>query len=80
MAIEDASPIDGWQLVKLADLFVQYGQNLAIERMMYEKAQQERHTIAAEWLKNHHLANHHLAAALEMAELIFRKRPWLAEY
>lgn len=79
-AVQDASQVDGWQVVKLADLFVQYGQDVAIERMMYEKAQQERHTIAAEWLKNHHLAKNHLAAALEMAELIFRKRPWLAEY
>jgi uncharacterized Zn finger protein len=46
----------------------------------YEKAQQERHTIAAEWLKNYHLAKNHLATALEMADLIFHKRPWLAEY
>jgi uncharacterized Zn finger protein len=79
-AVQDASQVDGWQVVKLADLFVQYGQDIAIERMMYEKAQQERYTVAAEWLKNHHLAKNHLAAALEMAELIFRKRPWLAEY
>jgi uncharacterized Zn finger protein len=79
-AVQDANQVNGWQLVKLADLFVQYGHDLAIERMMYEKAQQEKYTMAAEWLKNHHLAKNHLAAALEMAELIFRKRPWLAEY
>ena len=48
--------------------------------MMYEKAQQEMYTITAEWLKNHYLAKNNLAAALEMAELIFRKRPWFAEY
>jgi uncharacterized Zn finger protein len=66
--------------VKLADLFVQYEQDAAVERMMYQKAQQERYSSAAEWLKNHHLAKNNLAAALEMAQLIFHKRPWFAEY
>ncbi len=79
-AVQDASRVDGWQLVKLADIFVQYGQDAAVERMMDEKAQQEMYTITAEWLKNHCLAKNNLAAALEMAELIFRKRPWFAEY
>src|SRR5438067_11155498 len=74
-AIQDASQANGWQSVKLADLFVQYGQDAAVERMMYEKAQQERYTIYADWLKNHHLAKNNLAAALEMAQLIFHKRP-----
>ena len=79
-AVQDASQVNGWQLLKLADLFVQYGQDAAVERMMYEKAQQEMYTITAEWLKNHYLAKNNLAAALEMAQLIFRKRPWFAEY
>ena len=55
-AVQDASQANGWQLVKLADLFVQYGQDAAVERMMYEKAQQEMYSSAAEWLKNHSLA------------------------
>src|SRR5207302_10324338 len=79
-AVQDASQTHGLQLVKLADLFVQYGQDSAVERMMYEKAQQERYTIYADWLKNHYLAQNNLAAALEMAQLIFQKRPWFAEY
>ncbi len=79
-AVQDASQANGWQLLKLADLFVQYGQDAAVERMMYEKAQQEMYTITAEWLKNHYLTKNHLADALEMAQLIFRKRPWFAEY
>jgi uncharacterized Zn finger protein len=79
-AVQDASQADGWQLLKLADLFVQYGQDSAVEGMMYEKTQQERYTLYADWLKNHYLAKNNLAAALEMAQLIFRKRPWLAEY
>ena len=79
-AVQDASQANGWQLVKLADLFVQYGQDSVVERMMYEKAQQEMYTIYAEWLKTHYLAKNNLAAALEMAELIFHKRPWFAEY
>ena len=48
--------------------------------MMSEKAQQEAHTMYADWLKNHYLAKNNLAAALEMAQLIFHKRPWFAEY
>ena len=79
-AVQDASQANGWQLLKLADIFVQYGQDAAVERMMDEKAQQEMYTITAEWLKTHYLAKNNLAAALEMAQLIFRKRPWFAEY
>ncbi len=79
-AVQDASQTNGWQLLKLADLFVQYGQDSTVERMMYEKAQQERYTMYADWLKNHHLAKNNLAAALEMAERILRRRPWFAEY
>jgi hypothetical protein len=78
-AVQDASQANGWQLVKLADLFVQYSQDAAVERMMSEKAQQEMYTMYGEWLKNHYLAKNNLAAALEMAQLIFRKRPWFAE-
>src|SRR5258708_5949021 len=47
-AVQDASQADGWQLVKLADLFVQYEQDAAVERMMSEMAQQERYTIYAD--------------------------------
>jgi hypothetical protein len=47
-AVQDASQANGWQLVKLADLFVQYGQDGAVERMMDEKAQQEMYTMYAE--------------------------------
>ncbi len=79
-AVQDASQARGWQLVKLADLLVEYRQDAAVERMMYEKAQQERYSSAAEWLKNHYLAKNNLAAALEMAQLIFHKRPWFTEY
>ena len=79
-AVQDASQAHDWQLVKLADLFVQHGQDAAVERMMYEKAQQEMYTSIAEWLKNHHLAKNNLSAALEMAQLIFNKRPWFEEY
>src|SRR6266702_7076534 len=79
-AVQDASQTHGWQLVKLADLFVQYGQDGAVERMMYEMAQQERYTIYADWLKNHYQAKNNLASALEMAQLLFQKRAWFAEY
>ena len=79
-AVQDASQANGWQLVKLADLFVQYGQDAAVERMMDEKARQEMYSTYAEWLKNHYVAKNNLLAALEMAELIFHKRPWFEEY
>jgi uncharacterized Zn finger protein len=79
-AVQDASQANGWQLVKLADLFVQYSQDGAVERLMHEKAQQERYTMYADWLKSHYLAKNNLADALEMAQLIFQKRPWFAEF
>lgn len=36
-AVQGASQANGWQLVKLADLFVQYSQDAVVERMMSEK-------------------------------------------
>ena len=79
-AVQEASQANGWPLIKLADLFVQHGQDAAVERMMDAKAQQEAYTTIAEWLKNHYLARDKIAAALEMAELIFHRRPWFPEY
>src|SRR3989440_6016656 len=43
-AVQDASQANGWLLVKLADIFVQYEQDSAVERMMHEKAQQEMYS------------------------------------
>lgn len=79
-SVQEASQANGWQVVKLADLFVQYGQDRAVEALMDEKARQEQHTQVAQWLQNHYLAKGHAAAALEMAELIFLRRPWMSEY
>jgi uncharacterized Zn finger protein len=79
-AVQDASQVNDWQLLKLADLFVQYGQDAAVERLMYEKVQQEMYSGAAQWLKNHYLAKNNLPGALDMAKLIFHKRPWFSEY
>ena len=79
-AVQDASQANGWQLVKLADVFIQHGQDAAVERMMDEKARQEMYSTYAEWLKNHYLAKNNFAAALEMTQLIFNKRPWFEEY
>lgn len=79
-AVEDAKQGEGWQVVKLADLFVQYGQDAAVERLMLELSRQTYHTYIPEWLKNHYLAKNNTASALEVAELIFRKQPGLEGY
>jgi len=79
-AVEDASQVDGWPLVKLADIFVEYGQDSAIEHLMREKARQVIYTYIEEWLKNHYLAKNNLAGALEMAEILFHKRLSFSEY
>src|SRR6266568_2007927 len=54
-AVQDALQVEGWELVKLADLFVQQGQDAAAERLMQERSKQTHHTYIPEWLKKHYL-------------------------
>lgn len=79
-AARETEQADERYLLKLADLFLQYGQNAAIERVMHERAKQVQRTYIAEWLKKYYLDRNNTAAALEIAELIFRKWPKLEGY
>lgn len=79
-AIEDAKQVDGWDLVKLANLFVQHGQDSAVLHMMHERAKQTYRPLIPQWLKDYYMTRNNNAAALEIIELIFREQPRLADY
>jgi len=67
-------------LLGLADRFIQHGQDTVAERLVKERIKEKPDWRVLEWLKKYYQARGNYAAALEMAETIFRARPWLASY
>src|SRR3989454_348428 len=67
-------------LLGLADRFIQHGQDTVAERLIKERIKEKPDWRVLEWLKKYYQARGNYAAALEMAETIFRARPWLASY
>ncbi len=75
--IEDLSDI---YLLGLADLFIRYGQDKAIERVMQERIKKTENVRLLEWFKKYYQDRNNPTAALEQAETIFRQQPYLASY
>jgi SWIM zinc finger len=79
-AVAEAGRAGDYALIQLADLFVQHGHGDVAERLMVERTQTSVDTRVPAWLKQRYLARDDQAAALEMAEKLFRARPNLEEY
>jgi catechol 2,3-dioxygenase-like lactoylglutathione lyase family enzyme len=79
-AIREANHVDDNALLGLADLFIQHGQDNAAERMMRERIEKTQNIVVMEWLEKYYRARNNYTAALEMAEVIFRKQPFLGRY
>lgn len=79
-AVAEAGRAGDYDLIRLADLFVHHGHGDVAERLMVERTQTSVDTRVPAWLKQRYLARDDQAAALEMAEKLFRARPNLEEY
>ncbi|MGQ9553276.1 MAG: SWIM zinc finger family protein [Anaerolineae bacterium] len=71
---------DDYPLIRLADIFVEYGRGDVAERLMLERSAKSKDTRVLEWLKKHYSAQGNSAAALKLAERMFRLRPNLDLY
>ena len=80
-AVRDIQAVaDDGTFLGLADLFVQHGQDAVAERLVKERPQKTQDLRLLEWLKKYYRAREKHAAALEIAETIFRIRPYLGDY
>ena len=79
-AVSETQSVDDGALLGLADLFIQHGQEAVAERLVRERAQKTQNLQLLKWLKQFYQTRNNHAAALEIAETIFRRYPNLADY
>jgi hypothetical protein len=79
-AIREANHVGDNALLSLADLFIQRGQDNAAERMMRERIEKTQNIVVMEWLEKYYRTRNNYTAALELAEVMFRKQPFLGRY
>jgi catechol 2,3-dioxygenase-like lactoylglutathione lyase family enzyme len=79
-AVREIEAVGDVYLLGLADLFIRHGQDKAIERVMQERIKKTENVRILEWLKKYYQDRNNPAAALEQAETIFRKQPYLGSY
>ncbi len=79
-AVNETQSVDDDALLGLANLFIQHGQDVVAERLVRERAQQTQNLQLLKWLKQYYQTRNNHAAALEIAETIFRRYPMLTDY
>lgn len=79
-AATEARTASDFDLLGLADLFLSHDQGDLAGRLMLGRAEKTTDTRVLEWLKKYYQSHGGEAAALELAERIFRLRPSLEQY
>jgi uncharacterized Zn finger protein len=79
-AVAEAERASDWELLNLADLFVSRRHGDVAERLILERSRTSPDTRLLEWLKKRAIEHKDPAAALELAEKIFRAQPSLERY
>jgi len=79
-AVSEMQSVDDESLLGLAELFIQHGQDALAERLVRERAQKTQNLQLLKWLKQYYQTRNNHAAALEIAETIFRRYPMLTDY
>jgi catechol 2,3-dioxygenase-like lactoylglutathione lyase family enzyme len=79
-AIQETEYVGDDALLSLADLFIQHGQDSAAERVVRARIEKTHNIRVMEWLKKFYQTKNNQPAALELAEAMFRKQPFLGRY
>jgi uncharacterized Zn finger protein len=79
-AVAAAEQVSDYRLIDLADLFIEHGYAPMADTLMRERAEKTDDSRVLEWLKQRYIARGDNAAALKLADRIFRKLPSLAGY
>ncbi len=79
-AAEAAKPVGDYELLRIADLFVQSGQDAAAERLVQQRIWKSRDFRLPEWLKKHSKPDHNCEEAFGQARAQFQEQPTLEGY
>lgn len=80
-AIRDAEKEGDYDLMALADIFVQHGHHTEAEKMIRQRSKTSDDTRLLDWLKRFYLSRNDKAAGLDLAvELFYKQPPVLAYY
>ncbi len=71
---------DGEELLDLANLFIQYKQDVVAERLVRACIQVQHIAHALEWLRHYYQARGNQVAELEILAMLFRDQPSLTNY
>ena len=74
-AIKEAQQVDDYDLIALADIFLQHGHSAEAETLITERAATSSDTRLLDWLKRHYLSHNDKAKGLEIAIELFGKQP-----
>jgi catechol 2,3-dioxygenase-like lactoylglutathione lyase family enzyme len=79
-AVRETQRVDDLAFLKLADLFVQHGQDAVAERLVSTRIKEKSALHLLEWLQQYYRDRGNLAAELEATETAFRMKPSLRRY
>lgn len=77
-ALAQAQQVDTYYLLEIADILCEQGHEAAAEHLIQERVKQSNSTDLLEWLKGRYAARGDSAAALDMAQRLFRVYPLAA--
>ena len=79
-AIQEAEQVSDSELLNIANIFIEHAQDKAAERLVQERAWKAQNRQLLEWLKKYYQTRENYAAALRIAEEMFRTYPHRAGY
>jgi len=79
-AAKETQPVDDHAILRLADLFIQHGQDAVAERLVRARIKENQPLHLLEWLQKYYHARGNYTAELEIAETLFRAQPYLRRY
>jgi len=79
-AERETQNIDDYNLLELADLFIQHQQDATAERIVRGRIKEKTNWQILEWLQNYYHSRDNHAAELEVTETLFRTQRMLKHY
>jgi uncharacterized Zn finger protein/catechol 2,3-dioxygenase-like lactoylglutathione lyase family enzyme len=79
-AARETQRVDDYVFLRLADLFIEHGQDAVAERLVRARLKEKPALHVLEWLQKYYRDRGNRPAELEVAETLFRTQPFLRRY
>lgn len=79
-AVRETQQVDDLTFLRLADLFIQHGQETVAEQLVRTRIKERPELQQLEWLQKYYHSRDNIAAELEIVETMFRTQPFLGRY